>query len=302
MDADVLVATSHGLWQLTGDRSHAVDAFAGRAVNALAHDRASTWAIVDGNSLWQARDGSWRQRATIPGASATCLAATSAGVLVGTEHAHLLQLGEHGVTPLSTFEDVEGRQAWYSPWGAPADTRSIAVGPDAAIYVNVHVGGVVRSNDGGASWTPTLDIESDVHQVLAHPTRGGVVLVAAAAGFGLSLDGGAHWQFVTAGLHAHYLRAVAISGDDVLVSASAGFHGRRATLYRKPLVGGRFERCRAGLPQWFGDNVDTAGLAAAGALAVCGTQDGRIFRSVDGGRHWQLAVKDLPPITALTIA
>ena len=52
------------------------------------------------------------------------------------------------------------------------------------------------------------------------------------------------WEFVTAGMHAHYSRAVAVSDDTVLVSASTGPRGRRSALYRKPLDGGtRFERC-----------------------------------------------------------
>src|SRR5213593_1928350 len=90
----------------------------------------------------------------------------------------------------SSFDAAEGREAWHTPWGAPADVRSISSGADGAVYVNVHVGGVLRSTDGGAGWRPTLDIEHDVHQVLALPERPGLVLVAAADGFGLSRDGG----------------------------------------------------------------------------------------------------------------
>src|SRR5436853_425316 len=93
-------------------------------------------------------------------------------------------------------EMIDGRAAWYTPWGDPADVRSISVALDGAIYVNVHVGGVVRSRDGGRSWAPTVDIESDVHQVLAHPSRAEVVLAAAADGFGVSRDGGASWRFL----------------------------------------------------------------------------------------------------------
>jgi len=88
---------------------------------------------------------------------------------------------------------------------------------------------------------------------------------------------------------------VAVAGDHVLVSASAGFHGRRAAVYRRLLDGGtRFERCAEGLPKWFADNVDTACLAAAGPLVVLGTADGCVFRSLDAGRHWTLAMKGLP--------
>ena len=93
-------------------------------------------------------------------------------------------------TPVESFEAIDGRDAWYTPWGDPADVRSIAAALDGTLHVNVHVGGVARSRDAGRSWAPTVDIESDVHQVLAHPARADVVLAAAAAGFGLSRDGG----------------------------------------------------------------------------------------------------------------
>src|SRR5205814_5238876 len=95
---------------------------------------------------------------------------------------------------------VEGREGWYTPWGDPADVRSIAVARDGAIHVNVHVGGVARSRDGGTSWTPTIDIEQDVHQVTAHPREPKIVVVASAEGFAISRNGGDSWSFVTAGL------------------------------------------------------------------------------------------------------
>jgi hypothetical protein len=301
MKRNILVGTATGLVELDGDHSTAVETLSGHAVTALAVDGEVAWAITDGSALWQRRDGTWTRRASIEGPPATCVAPALGGAWVGTAQAHLRRLDDGELRGVETFERVEGRAAWYTPWGAPADVRSISAGRDGSVYVNVHVGGVAGSRDGGTTWVPLLDIEVDVHQVLAHPVRSDVVLVAAAAGLGVSRDAGASWQFLTAGLHAHYLRAVAVAGDDVVISASAGFHGKRAALYRKPFDGGRFERCRDGLPTWFDDNVDTACLAADGALVVCGTQDGRIYRSLDGGRRWDLAVKGLPPVGCLAI-
>src|SRR5438093_152310 len=113
---------------------------------------------------------------------------------------------------------------------------------------------------------------------------------------------GDSWTFATAGLHAHYLRAVTVAGDQALVSASTGFRGRRSAIYRTPLDGEtRFERCRAGLPAWFDDNVDTACLAAAGPLVVFGTGDGRVYRSLDAGARWALALKGLPPVGCVAV-
>src|SRR5881409_1622741 len=264
MDARIFVGTGGGLWTLEGETSMPVEALAGRSVTALALGPASVWAVVDGSALLELRDGAWTTRASIDGPPATCVAPTRDGVLVGTEQARLFRLTGAGLAPIPSFETVEGRDAWYTPWGDPADVRSIGVARDGAIHVNVHVGGVARSRDGGASWAPTVDIEQDVHQVLAHPSRPDVVVVASAEGFGISRDGGDSWTFATAGLHAHYSRAVAVAGNHVLLSAATGFRGRRAALYRTPLDGAiRFERARAGLPEWFDDHIDTGCLAAA---------------------------------------
>ena len=303
----ILVGTVDGLWHLGGPGGSSPEALAGRTVTALAHDGGRTWAIVDGKMLSVSHDEqAWETVAPISGARATCLAPAAAGLLIGTEEAHLWRLVGGGLEPLESFEAVENRDAWYTPWGDPADVRSIAAerhgDVNSRIYVNIHVGGVARSDDGGQSWTPTVDIEADVHQVIVHPSQPRLVLVAAAVGLGISRDGGDSWQFVTRGLHAHYLRAVAISQDVVLVTASTGPRGKRAGLYRRPLGGSAdFERCRQGLPTRFDDNIDTACLAASGPVVAFGTEDGRVFQSRDAGASWDLLVEDLPAIRCVII-
>jgi photosystem II stability/assembly factor-like uncharacterized protein len=305
MATRILVGTESGLWQLRGDALEPVAPLAGHSVTALARTAGRTWAILDGRTVGElADDGGWRDLASVEGTPATCLAPTPAGLLVGAEQAHLYRLDGGGLALVDSFETAEGRQTWYTPWGDPADVRSIAVGADGAVYVNVHVGGVLRSADGGRSWRPTLDIETDVHQVVAHPTRPEVVLVAAAAGFGVSRDGGQSWEFVNGGLHARYARAVAVSEPPgvVFISVSTGPGGRRAAVYRKPLDGtAAFERCAGGLPAWFGDNVDTACLAAGDGVVALGTEDGRLFRSPDLGQRWELVTKGLPAVRAVVI-
>jgi hypothetical protein len=309
MKTPILVGTVGGLWYLDDGGRSSPEAHAGRTVTALAPDGTRTWAIVDGKTLSVSEsDPDWTSIASIDGPPATCLAPTAAGLLIGSEEAHLWCLDGDRLTAVESFDTVEGRDAWYTPWGDPADVRSIAAdreqgGAGSAIYVNVHVGGVVRSTDGGRSWMPTVDIESDVHQVIVHPTRPGLVLVAAYEGLGLSHDGGKSWEFLTAGMHAHYCRAVAIARDVIVVSASTGPGGKRSALYRRP-VDSRddFERCRKGLPNWFDDNIDTACLAAAGPVVVAGTEDGRVFRSVDAGESWELTAEGLPAVRCVLIA
>ncbi len=301
-EGTILVATDEGLHVVDGKGAARLDSLAGRAVGALAGGRDGWWAIVEGRELWRSDAGrDWSTVATVPKRKATCLAMTPEGPLVGTTRAHLLRLHRDRLELVQSFDEVEGREAWYTPWGAPADVRSISAA-GGAIYVNVHVGGVLRSRSGGA-WQPTLDIEHDVHQVLALPARPGFVLVAAADGFGVSEDGGDTWRWDNDGLHAHYCRAVAIADDDtVLLSASTGHHGRRATVYRRQRHGsGRFERCQDGLPDWFADNVDTGCLAARGRTAVLGTEDGSVFLSRDAGLRWDAVAKGLAPVRAVAL-
>lgn len=299
MERDVLIGTDAGLWRLGANGPVAIDALADRPITAMARDGDRTWVLADGRTLWLQEEAGqrWATAAAAETRPATCLAPTPAGLLVGTEQAHLLKLTGGGLEPVTAFDTVEGREAWYTPWGDPADVRSISADRSGVIYVNVHVGGVVRSADGGQTWMPTVDMEVDVHQVLAHPVRLGVVLVAAAVGLGVSLDAGATWQFMTEGLHARYMRAVAIAGDTVLGTASTGPGGRQAAVYRRALEGpGPFARCRGGLPEWFRGNVDSACLAADGAVAIFGTVDGQVFRSVDAGVSWELVAKGLSAI------
>jgi hypothetical protein len=312
---DVLVGTARGLFalgtrvQTETDRTAPVPArvaaldagLANREITALARVDSDTWMILDGHTVGRVRDGRWEEMARLDGAPATCLAASPQGILVGTEEAHLLRLDGRRLVPLDDFERAEGRRAWYTPWGDPPAVRSLAVSRDGTLYVNVHVGGVLRSRDGGRTWDPTLDIEHDVHQVAVHPDLSGVVLVAAAVGLGVSRDEGRTWSFATQGLHARYARAVAVSGDTIFLSASTGPGGRRAALYRKPLDGGAFERGGAGLPAWFPSNIDTACVAAAGATVAFGTEEGALYLSHDAGRTWAEATTGLPAIHAVSV-
>ena len=133
MTARIRIGTREGLWELDGDRVFAVEAFAGKSLTALAADGAREWAIADGRTLWEGVDSRWTQRAAIEGHEATCLAATRDGLLIGTEQAHLLRLTEDGPAIVESFETVEGRGAWYTPWGDPADVRSISTARDGAL-------------------------------------------------------------------------------------------------------------------------------------------------------------------------
>ena len=279
----IVVATRDGVHTLDERGRERSRDLAGRSITAVVRDGPQLWAIVDRAEVWYAPEGAWRHVATLEGLRANCIAMTDA-IHVGTSEARLFRLAGEALEPVPSFDGAEGRDAWYTPWGGPPDTRSISEWGDD-VYVNVHVGGILRTSDGGASWTPTIDIDADVHQVATAEDR---VLAAGARGLSISANRGATWSLHADGLETRYCRAVVVCGDRLLVSASAGPRGGNAGVYRTGLDGGRFERCRTGLPDRFDDNIDTYCLDALndGSYAAFGTTDGRVFGSDDGGDTW----------------
>lgn len=293
----IVVAVGDGLHAFD-ERGRETDAqLVGQSVTAVVRDGPQLWAIVDRAEIWHAPDGGWHRVATLEGARATCIAMTDA-ILVGSSGARLFRLTDSTLQPVATFDAVEGRDDWYTPWGGPPDTRSISEwGED--VYVNVHVGGVVHTDDQGRTWNPTIDVDADVHQVA---TAEALVLAAGARGLSVSADKGATWSMRTDGLQARYSRAVVVCGDHLLMSTSNGPRGGHAGVYRGGLAGGPFERCRTGLPEWFDDNIDTYCLDALndGSYAAFAA-DGRVYGSDDGGVTWIELVTDLPPVHHLLL-
>jgi hypothetical protein len=271
-------------------------------VTAVAPDGDALWAIVDDSEVWHSVDRrTWTSAGDLGAMRARCIAATDAGVLVGSSEARLFRVAPegNGLEAVDAFDGADGRSSWHTPWGGPPDTRSIAEW-DEAVYVNVHVGGILRTTDAGAGWTPTIDIDADVHQVT---TAEGLVFAACAGGLAVSTDRGGTWSFRTDGLEARYSRGVVVCGDSVLVSASRGPRGGQAAVYRSDLAGGGFERCRSGLPEWFDDNIDTHCLDAPpdGSVAAFGTSDGRVFASDDAGVTWSEIASGLSSVDCVLV-
>ena len=279
----MLVATDDGLHVFAEPSAEAMLELEGRRVSAVAAHGNVRWAIVDRAEVWRDDGAGWTHLATLDGLDATCLAWTDA-LLVGTSQAHLLREQGGALEPVEAFDDAEGRDDWYTPWGGPPDTRSIAEWDDD-VYVNVHVGGIQRTSDAGASWLPTIDIDADVHQVT---TAEGLVLAACASGLATSSDRGETWSIRDDGLETVYSRAVAVCGETVLMTASNGPRGGHAAVYRGALGAGRLERCT---DERFDGNIDSHCLDALpdGSFAAFGSADGRLFTSSNEGATWQEA-------------
>jgi hypothetical protein len=284
----IFTGTADGLYEISLDGNITQHALAGTEVGAVSGD----WAIVDG----VVRSLSGHRTLELPeGLVPRCLLGAAGDTcIVGTSSARLFETDASSIRPVESFDDIPQRKDWSTPWGGPPDTRSLALGPKG-ILVNVHVGGVWRSE--GSGWFEVVPASRDAHQVVAVEST---VAVAAAAGVGQSGDGGATWTWSTEGFHAPYCRAVTIADGWLLASASDGPGTKRGAVYRRPLDDPKkpFVSCggQGELPKYFPSNVDTFELVAAGDLVAVGTASGELYLSDDAGAAWRLVNDALPGV------
>lgn len=298
----IVAGTRDGLCLLDGQDE--VRELAGREITALYKVGGAILAIADERELVRIDAGGVTSLAVSREHRLLCLAVADGETFVGTASAHLLRLENGELHQIDPFEKAPTRDRWHTPWGGPPDVRSMSEAADRTLYVNVHVGGIVHTRDRGETWQPTIDVDSDVHQVLADPSDPARIVAACAWGLAESRDHGATWAIASEGMHAAYCRAVALTHRDVLVTCSDGPRGSHAALYRRPRDASRdvpFERCRKGLPEWFDGNIDTASLDAVDEEAAFGTSSGEVYASTDGGENWERVGAAVPAVNCLLI-
>jgi hypothetical protein len=301
----ILVATwEHGLFNVAADGVHRE--LEDRSVRSLTADgRGGVLAVVDGNALYRrSADAQWSLVVKNEFKLSCCVAAANA-VFIGTDDARLLRLDSDGTQQILTgFDRVAGREKWYAGqaivdgrvMGPPLGIRSMSATRDGAVLLaNVHVGGVPRSTDLGATWRPSIDIDADVHQVCAHPTRTGLVIAAAAVGLCVSRDGGQTWDIEQRGLHATHCSGVAFGRDEIYVSASLDPFSERGAVYRRPIDGNEPLRLvSGGFPQWTQGKADTDCIAAKDSMVAVIDMSGRLYVSQDDGATWVSLDDPLP--------
>jgi hypothetical protein len=308
----ILVATwDNGLFSITGKMVQ--QEFANQSVRSLVADgRGGVLAIVGGHSLCRrSSDGEWTVIAKSEFDLSCCVPIRTA-VFVGTDDAHVLRVDPDGAQQhLTGFDAVAGRDKWCAGSaiidgkrvGPPLGIRSMAATCDGAVLLaNVHVGGIPRSTDAGLTWRPTIDIDSDVHQVCAHPTRPDIVIAAAAVGLCMSRDAGATWTIEQRGLHAHHCSAVAFGRDDIFVSASIDPFAAQGAVYRRPIdSNGPLQPVGGGMPRWIDGKADTDCIATRDSMAAVIDRSGRLYVSYDDGATWSCPFDRLPVPSGLHI-
>ena len=297
----MLVGTENGLYSISENRR--ILRLPGRSVANLtpAHDGV-WWSILDRRVIVRSADAvEWQEIVDIAEVEPACIVAAGESLWIGTSEAHVYHWDGGTLQHIESFADVPGRETWFTPWGGPPETRSLALQPDGTLFANVHVGGIPRTSDHGGTWEPTIDVRADVHQVLVHPDNPRLILAASARGFGVSWDSGEHWDLYRDGVHGHYMSAVAVVGMTAFVTTSTGSSSNaRSALYRIDLNNpGRFEKTDDGLPEWFTGNINTFCLTAENDRIAFGTRAGDLFVACVDGLRWRRVASDLPPIQSV---
>jgi hypothetical protein len=296
-------------------------AAAGRALtywsaSCLAVDPADPHVVYVGSErsgLFVSRDdgGHWeRPQPNVPRLSLFALLALPGAVLAGTVPAALYR-GDARGGRWEELEDVRrGGSAGSFPPNPDLGTRTRYLAQDPThperLYAGIEVGGLLVSDDGGASWRPANEglSDPDVHQVRPSATRPGLLVAACGEGVFRSADGGEQWQEVTPPGGRTYGMAVAEdqSGDWYLGIT----RGRPNTWLREERADGALLRSTDRGATW---QPIVEGLRG-GIMDLCpapddqgvlaATSEGEVLAVDQAG--CRTLIRDLPCITALALA
>lgn len=296
------VATG-GAWELS---KHLTDL----DVRCLATSTQGTLlAGTQGDGLYRSNDGgdTWAPSG-LDGSivkSLSFCASEPSRVYAGTKPPHIFRSDDGGASwnECGSFRSVRGRAVWRQPAEKPttAYVQSLACSPTDpdVVVVGIEAGAVVRTTDGGRTWSNHLKGSCrDCHSLHFHPDGkhvyegGGGVLKP---GFAMSGDRGATWERPADGLDLNYGWAVNADPAEpkrVYVSLSPGAMkahsdgNARAAIFRREGEG-RWARLAGGLPQPLA-NMPYALLSdpARPGYLLAGLADGELWETTDSGETW----------------
>jgi photosystem II stability/assembly factor-like uncharacterized protein len=284
----------------------------GSGAQCLAIDGGTVYVGCRGGGLKRSADGGDTfEDVPLPEADVFSVAVSPAdgAVYVGTEPSRLFRSRDGGESfeELAALQEIPSRPTWsFPPRPWTSHVRWIAPSPHDAevVLVGIELGGLMRTDDGGASFSDHRpDAARDVHCLAWHPAAGGRAYEAGGDGAAWSRDGGASWQKADAGRTRRYSWALAVDRYDPerwFVSAARGpykAHGSGpsdSAVYR-----------------WEGDgpwqeiygplDSHVYALASVDGRLFAGLGDGTLLQSDDGGDSWDDLGERIGRVTALVV-
>lgn len=150
-------------------------------------------------------------------------------IYVGTEPSALYKSEDGGETwvELDALTRIPSAPTWsFPPRPWTSHVRTIALSPHDRdlIIAGIELGGVMRSDDGGETWSDhAKGAYKDCHALAMSPDRPGLVYEAAGGGAAVSTDAGITWTPIDEGMDRHYVYSMAVDYDNpdlVYVGAS----------------------------------------------------------------------------------
>lgn len=325
----VLAGTARGVFLIDADGCRPV--LDERGVRDLIEHHGRLFAATS-NGLWSSDDGgaSWSGPSLDDRAVWQVRAAASGRLFAGTEPAGLFTSDDAGATwtEIESFAALPEASRWCVPLDPPLPGRARALVIDEhdadRIWVGVEVGGVARTEDGGASWTVDLPYDNpDLHMMFAQPGEPDVLFASTGygrfdhiaepiegnAGVLRSDDGGRSWQYAWSGVTPRYARPMCVDPRPphalTVASAPTAFSsykddgGAHAALFRSDDRGQTWRSLgdAAHTPSAANFHGLTSDPAHAGGVII-GTDTGEVWR-VSADAEWQSIATGLPAVLAL---
>lgn len=330
----LLIGSGEGVFKLDGSASpRPIDGLEGRGVRVFCQANGSLLAGAD-NGVFRSTDGgrSWQ----LSGAEGLIVwdmvnaPDDPHTVYAGTQPPHLFRSRDAGGSwqKVESMNQIPGNERWCVPnsnAGARARTVVIDRANPSHWYVGLEVGGVLQSDDNGASWSSDLPGGNpDVHVMAAHPTQSGLLFATTGrgrfegdpeplaqrnAGLYGSRDGGRTWRYLWDGLEPRYTRPMCIDTRAPYAltvgcapSAGSSFRdegGAKSMLYQSADGGETFRSIC--------DTAHTPSAANILCVTPCpdeashvlvGTDTGEVWR-VSPSSEWQMVTNGLPMVWSI---
>lgn len=229
-----------------------------------------------------------------------------------------------GVAPVGIYRSEDGGDTWnklpgakspnHCGMGFPVRVTGIAVDPRSPddIYAALEVSGVIRSTDGGETWTdlsaPLIKLAENAHlksrigsdidaegmldsHALAVSAATGTAFLAVRMGLFRSDDCGASWRDMAIGRYSPltYCRDVIVSPHNPRVMyacLSKAARGNDGSLYRSDDMGLTWRRFDHGVKAR-GTMMAVAAHPRDPARVYCVTRCGQVFGTEDDGAAWR---------------
>ena len=245
----------------------------------------------------------------------------------GTQPAGLFRSDDEGLTwrEVESFSGAPEAADWCIPLDPPVPGSARALVIDRnhpqRMWVGVEVGGIMHTDDGGASWDLVLPGENpDLHMMFAHPADPDVLfastgygrldgvadMIEGNAGVFRSDDGGATWRYVWKGVTPRYSRPMCIDTRSpyplTVASAPTAFSsfrdpdGAQAMLFRSENGGDSWRSLcdEAHSPSHANIHALTPDSESSGGVVI-GTDTGEVWR-VSSDAQWTLAGENMPAV------